>query len=71
MGPKHLSLTKPLASEQLAAEEAAAAKRISSVEAGDVTQRHATMVPLDFGLEDEEAKEEREKKRKEELDDVL
>lgn len=77
MGPKHLSLTKPLASELLAAEEAAAAaaagevKRTSVLEAGDVTQRHATMAPLDFGLDDVEEAREREKKRKEELDDVL
>lgn len=67
-GTKHMSLSRPLASEQAAKEVEAGVRRVSVPEPGDVTKRHGTMTPFDFDFDDEHG----EKRKKDvDQDDVV
>ena len=70
-GTKHMSLSRPLASEQAAKENDVKASPPSMPEPGDVTKRHETMAPFDFGFDEERGEKRKTKEIVGDQDDVV
>lgn len=75
---KHMSLSRPLASEQAAkaakeieTETESKARPLSMPEPGDVTKRHETMAPFDFDFDEEKGEKRKTKEIVGDQDDVV